>query len=100
MRLCLFLFGVFIFLFFFFFFSSRRRHTRCGRDWSSDVCSSDLMSHLRLASYFLFQQEIDRAKHHAEVAYDLSFKKQLYRDKLASLKLLSEIDTLDRKSVV
>src|SRR5579872_1257069 len=27
---------------FFFFFSSRRRHTRCGRDWSSDVCSSDL----------------------------------------------------------
>src|SRR5208282_6276804 len=29
--------------FFFFFFSSRRRHTRCYRDWSSDVCSSDLM---------------------------------------------------------
>src|SRR6266498_1172569 len=27
----------------FFFFSSRRRHTRCGRDWSSDVCSSDLL---------------------------------------------------------
>src|SRR5690554_7868901 len=26
-----------------FFFSSRRRHTRCGRDWSSDVCSSDLI---------------------------------------------------------
>src|SRR6266699_4923757 len=26
-----------------FVFSSRRRHTRCGRDWSSDVCSSDLM---------------------------------------------------------
>src|SRR6266498_1480334 len=26
----------------FFFFSSRRRHTRCGRDWSSEVCSSDL----------------------------------------------------------
>src|SRR3989449_6728833 len=31
-----------VFLFFFFFFSSRRRHTRCSRDWSSDVCSSDL----------------------------------------------------------
>src|SRR6266542_7073629 len=29
-------------VFFFFFFSSRRRHTRCYRDWSSDVCSSDL----------------------------------------------------------
>src|SRR2546422_7767874 len=30
------------FIFCFFFFSSRRRHTRCSRDWSSDVCSSDL----------------------------------------------------------
>src|SRR5204862_5458988 len=30
--------------FFFFFFSSRRRHTRSLRDWSSDVCSSDLIS--------------------------------------------------------
>src|SRR2546429_4764167 len=32
-----------------FFFSSRRRHTRCSRDWSSDVCSSDLEL-LRLVS--------------------------------------------------
>src|SRR3990172_7984931 len=30
-----------------FFFSSRRRHTRCSRDWSSDVCSSDLPHSLR-----------------------------------------------------
>src|SRR5690554_6573770 len=30
-------------IFYVFFFSSRRRHTRCGRDWSSDVCSSDLV---------------------------------------------------------
>src|SRR2546422_8818542 len=29
-----------------FFFSSRRRHTRCSRDWSSDVCSSDLETDL------------------------------------------------------
>src|SRR5947199_2244718 len=28
-----------------FFFSSRRRHTRCLSDWSSDVCSSDLCYH-------------------------------------------------------
>src|SRR5690349_24189871 len=34
---------LFFFLFFFFFFSSRRRHTRSLRDWSSDVCSSDLV---------------------------------------------------------
>src|SRR5690606_39893780 len=32
-------FGVFVF-----FFSSRRRHTRFSRDWSSDVCSSDLIA--------------------------------------------------------
>src|SRR3989449_5006174 len=35
---------------FFFFFSSRRRHTRCSRDWSSDVCSSDLAWLLRRAT--------------------------------------------------
>ena len=35
---------VVIFFFSFFFFSSRRRHTRLRRDWSSDVCSSDLRS--------------------------------------------------------
>src|SRR5262245_62490498 len=29
-------------MFVLFFFSSRRRHTRCLSDWSSDVCSSDL----------------------------------------------------------
>src|SRR2546429_2443964 len=32
-----------IFTYYVFFFSSRRRHTRCSRDWSSDVCSSDLV---------------------------------------------------------
>src|SRR3989442_8633664 len=38
-----------------FFFSSRRRHTRCGRDWSSDVCSSDLEGRFWLP----FRQEIE-----------------------------------------
>src|SRR5207253_4363296 len=41
----IFFFFVFVFFFFFFFFSSRRRHTRWPRDWSSDVCSSDLAPH-------------------------------------------------------
>src|SRR3989339_1656880 len=36
--------------FVFFFFSSRRRHTRLVSDWSSDVCSSDLIRHTRLVS--------------------------------------------------
>src|SRR5947207_11540452 len=34
---------------FFFFFSSRRRHTRSLCDWSSDVCSSDLLGFVLLA---------------------------------------------------
>src|SRR5688572_30865245 len=33
-----------MFLMIFFFFSSRRRHTRFDCDWSSDVCSSDLVT--------------------------------------------------------
>src|SRR5690606_42013087 len=34
---------LFLVMWIFFFFSSRRRHTRFSRDWSSDVCSSDLV---------------------------------------------------------
>src|SRR5215813_2088200 len=34
----------------YFFFSSRRRHTSCGRDWSSDVCSSDLFRETQLTN--------------------------------------------------
>src|SRR2546429_8419640 len=41
---------------FFFFFSSRRRHTRCSRDWSSDVCSSDL----NLSKVVLYQLSYSR----------------------------------------
>src|SRR5215813_12279308 len=47
-------------VFFFFFFSSRRRHTRCGRDWSSDVCSSDL---LRIVPYYDRSELVDAALH-------------------------------------
>src|SRR6478672_6345270 len=40
----------YVWLRFFFFFSSRRRHTRSDRDWSSDVCSSDLRCVVRVAA--------------------------------------------------
>src|SRR5215510_7782858 len=47
----------------FFFFSSRRRHTRWPRDWSSDVCSSDLAHgrarrHVRCALLLAFHLKI------------------------------------------
>src|SRR3712207_1795860 len=44
---------------FLFFFSSRRRHTRYWRDWSSDVCSSDLAASMGLD---LFADEVGRAR--------------------------------------
>src|SRR6266513_5510680 len=44
----------------FFFFSSRRRHTRSKRDWSSDVCSSDLgEARLRYHAPLRFDDEYD-----------------------------------------
>src|SRR5436853_4214095 len=51
---------------FFFFFSSRRRHTRCLSDWSSDVCSSDLAHYLVKAwdgGIIQFVAESDTAYH-------------------------------------
>src|SRR5690625_7316443 len=42
MSICLYVHVAFCLFLYFFFFSSRRRHTRWPRDWSSDVCSSDL----------------------------------------------------------
>src|SRR2546429_2636748 len=45
---------------FFFFFSSRRRHTRCSRDWSSDVCSSDLKLSRTRAGHPFPVQHVDR----------------------------------------
>src|SRR5690606_40108086 len=40
-----------------FFFSSRRRHTRFSRDWSSDVCSSDLAAISNLPNVVRFMRE-------------------------------------------
>src|SRR2546429_2522189 len=50
---------------FVFFFSSRRRHTRCSRDWSSDVCSSDLGGAARVAVAFAAPGQGDVERPHA-----------------------------------
>src|SRR5690606_40099898 len=49
-------------LIFYFFFSSRRRHTRFSRDWSSDVCSSDLLVALPLLISLLFYLLLKRKR--------------------------------------
>src|SRR5690554_7202931 len=51
-------FFIFFLFFFFFFFSSRRRHTRCGRDWGSDVCSSDLPRTLFVSAVGILQKQV------------------------------------------
>src|SRR5690606_39770951 len=52
---------------FFFFFSSRRRHTRFSRDWSSDVCSSDLDG--PLAAVTLLDELLAAEPEHADAHY-------------------------------
>src|SRR5689334_3067890 len=47
---------ILIYFFFFFFFSSRRRHTRWNCDWSSDVCSSDLVVEVGLVEHVVPQR--------------------------------------------
>src|SRR5437870_8724834 len=49
-------------MFCFFFFSSRRRHTRWPRDWSSDVCSSDLEEPGDFAAQLLILESEDPDK--------------------------------------
>src|SRR5439155_5024207 len=51
---------------FFFFFSSRRRHTRWPRDWSSDVCSSDLAGPARRPSRCTCARDLARAQVHLD----------------------------------
>src|SRR2546429_3685050 len=46
----------------FFFFSSRRRHTRCSRDWSSDVCSSDLEIAAIRGDFFAHHNRLEQAQ--------------------------------------
>src|SRR5690606_18548805 len=68
-----------------FFFSSRRRHTRFSRDWSSDVCSSDLGEHT--------QQKPSVAEGGALAHYNLGLafrQKALYDEALREFRLAAE----------
>src|SRR5207245_6412419 len=54
-------------LVFYSFFSSRRRHTRCYRDWSSDVCSSDLGAIIDDLNIRVFRTKADLSDWNAEI---------------------------------
>src|SRR5699024_11688343 len=60
------------FFLFFFFFSSRRRHTRSKRDWSSDVCSSDLQAqglHRLVHSFLFVDSPLDQIEYFLSQSY-------------------------------
>src|SRR5260221_9651434 len=57
------------FWFSFFFFSSRRRNTRSLCDWSSDVCSSDLIEQARGGGIAVGGTQRQRSPRHALVQY-------------------------------
>src|SRR2546429_7135663 len=59
------------------FFSSRRRHTRCSRDWSSDVCSSDLTSAFDLSTSSL---PLDGSASSRIIRIDSAIRGQYYTD--------------------
>src|SRR5207247_3735561 len=63
-------------VFFFFFFSSRRRHTRSTRDWSSDVCSSDLVVMVNVEADALAGPLMARRAATAGVVYSLAYGDQ------------------------
>src|SRR2546428_3060790 len=52
----------------FFFFSSRRRHTRSDRDWSSDVCSSDLEALVAAGELFATERSLPHGQVQALLA--------------------------------
>src|SRR5690554_408361 len=78
-----------------FFFSSRRRHTRCGRDWSSDVCSSDLPR--KRVNFANIEPETARTIfiQEALVAQQLNSKIGFYQH---NIKLLEEVTEYEEKS--
>src|SRR2546428_4557407 len=84
----------------FFFFSSRRRHTRSDRDWSSDVCSSDLLDEAmeKVASEAGRSFDPRVVEVLQERYVELERKAQSYNAEAS--RLSREVKIEDRKSVV
>src|SRR5437660_4663611 len=91
-----------------FFFSCRRRHTRWPRDWSSDVCSSDLCRHAGiLPRAGLFKQLLQRRTLLCTVLVLARFPQNLTEDaqsefgvSIGKPEAVDKATDLDRKSVV
>src|SRR5205809_1968751 len=79
-----------------FFFSSRRRHTRCSRDWSSDVCSSDLivgsLAALLAEAYRQSRNRLAMLYAELERAHDESLKLNVEMQGAARRFVLTEVE--------
>src|SRR5439155_7562658 len=64
-----------------FFFSSRRRHTRWPRDWSSDVCSSDLFKLHGRENAHLIRSEVAALPPDQRRAIEMAFFSGLTQDR-------------------
>src|SRR2546422_2618799 len=83
----------------FFFFSSRRRHTRCSRDWSSDVCSSDLTGHAEEGRLLLEASRIgDHQLRSGNQAQHLHIAQRLQQPQPATVAPRSEEHTSELQS--
>src|SRR2546422_3990172 len=82
-------------IFFFFFFSSRRRHTRCSRDWSSDVCSSDLENARLMSETLEMKRTLETRKLVERAKGILQYKHNLTEEE-AYLRLRNESRRLRR----
>src|SRR2546430_5286450 len=83
-----------------FFFSSRRRHTRFDCDWSSDVCSSDLIPSRDLAARFEAYGDWRRRLSVGIARFHEWLRQQELTDAQIDLKVAQLVERLDRKSVV
>src|SRR5699024_4506102 len=80
--------------FFVLFFSSRRRHTRSKRDWSSDVCSSDLLVRKKKP---LLQNTLEELLSGEEAGADKQFLSEFEKDTV--LKALEHLPTEQREAI-
>src|SRR2546421_4594587 len=87
------------FFFLFFFFSSRRRHTRSDRDWSSDVCSSDL-GRSKVARVVFLPVGPTKCQYSVHQVRERAFKVVVNPRAQFGERLWGKRFALDRKSVV
>src|SRR5690554_1978493 len=90
---------IFVYVFFF-FFSSRRRHTRCGRDWSSDVCSSDLSAIKYIDTLSMYSKTYNHIPKYQETILNqlLAFKHIAQREEEEALEFLKTSRSLSDAS--